>query len=137
MEFKPGHYLAFKLSDSSRHTLLLSFHAKFSKVYAHHVTIEFNLTEEKLKKMLGELGTSKVKVYVTGFSRMDDIECATIKFNGHTKRPDGGTYHLTYSLNPPKKPVDSNSLLLASAGEPMYPLAREIMLDGEVILIKK
>lgn len=135
MKFEKGHYLAFELSESARGVLLLSFKPKFPKVYAHHITVEFRLTQEKLDKILKDLGP-KVKVVLTGFSRSDYLECATVTVNGSTKRPDGGTYHLTYSLTPPKKPVDSNQLLLATGGEPMYPLSSGINVDGELKLLK-
>lgn len=135
IKYEKGHYLAFVLSESARAMLLLSFHARFSKVYCHHVTIEFHLTEEKLAAIMKQLG-DRVKVYLTGFSRMDNLELATVKVNGSTKRHDGGTYHVTYSLNPPKKPVDSNELLLATGGQPMYPLDSEILLDGELKLVR-
>lgn len=135
MKFEKGHYLAFVLSDNARSMLLLSFRPKFSKVYVHHVTVEFRLTQEKLDKILQELGDPK-KVVLTGFSRSDHLELATVTLNGKTKRPDGGTYHITYSLDPPKKPVDSNQLLLATGGEAMYPMSGGVNIEGELKLVR-
>lgn len=135
LKYEKGHYLAFVLDENTRAMLLLSFHPRFTKVYCHHVTIEFNLTAEKLEAITKKLG-SKVKATLTGFSRNDELQVATVKVNGETKRPDGGTYHLTYSLTPPAKPVDSNRLLTYTNGEPQFPLDSEIVLQGEVKLVK-
>lgn len=135
LTYQKGHYLAFVLSENARAILLLSFHPRFSKVYAQHVTVEFKLTAEKLEAIKKQFG-SRLKVTATGMCRSSVIECVTIRVNGDTRRPDGGTYHLTYSLELPKRPVDSNELLLAFGGQPQYPFDREIVLDGELELVR-
>lgn len=142
LEFKPGHYLAFELSDKSRANLLALFSPRFSKVIAHHVTIEFNLTKEnfdKYKRMLEP--TPKVSAY--GYAKGDGIECVAIAISGpniqnDTDRADGSFYHVTLSLDPPHKPVESNKLkdkvVLISS---MFRSVASLGLSGEFKLLKK
>ena len=43
----------------------------------------------------------------------EGIQALVCEVDGTTKRPDGGTYHITWSLDPEKfAPVDSNELIL-------------------------
>jgi hypothetical protein len=36
------------------------------------------------------------------------VEALVVELNGSTKRPDGNTYHITWSLAEGRKPVESN-----------------------------
>lgn len=135
-EFKTGHYLAFEISDKSRAHLLTMFPAQFSKVVAHHVTIEFNLTAEKFdnhKKML----TSQTEVRVYGYAKGDGIECVAVSINDEIDRADGSFYHVTLSLEPPHKPVESNLLETKVSGITNIFAMKTFTLDGTFKLIKK
>src|ERR1035437_4622886 len=108
-EYKPGHYLAFEISDKSRANLLTIFPAHFSKIIAHHVTIEFNLTAEKFDNYK-KLFTQQTEVRVYGYANGDGIECVAVSIDNEDERADGSFYHVTLSLEPPHKPVESNKL---------------------------
>jgi len=46
--------------------------------------------------------------------RADDgesLECLVVELNGTTDRPDGSTYHITWSLGPGRKARESNDVL--------------------------
>ena len=46
--------------------------------------------------------------------RADDgksLECLVVEFDGTTARPDGSTYHITWSLGPGRKARESNDVL--------------------------
>jgi hypothetical protein len=141
-EFKPGHYLAFELSDKSRANALALFTPRFSKVICHHVTIEFNLTKdnfEKYKRML----TPTPVVTAYGYAKGDGIEALAVAISGpnvenETDRVDGSFYHVTLSLDPPHKPVESNKLkdkvVLISS---MFRSVASLTLAGEFKLLKK
>ena len=46
--------------------------------------------------------------------RADDgesLECLVVKVDGTTDRPDGSTYHITWSLGPNRKARESNDVL--------------------------
>lgn len=51
--------------------------------------------------------------------RSDDgrgVEAMVVQIDGSTGRPDGSTYHITWSLQPGRKAVESNDVI-AKAGE--------------------
>ena len=46
--------------------------------------------------------------------RADDgssLECLVVELDGITDRPDGSTYHITWSLGPHRKARESNDVL--------------------------
>jgi hypothetical protein len=46
--------------------------------------------------------------------RADDgksLECLVVELDGTTDRPDGSTYHITWSLGPGRKARESNDVL--------------------------
>ena len=46
--------------------------------------------------------------------RADDgagVEAMVVRLGGTTDRPDGSTYHITWSLGPGRKPRESNDVL--------------------------
>lgn len=98
-----NHYIGWELDAVSRAALLARFPQKYSKLIAHHVTFKFGVNDESLMPILH---SSKVVGYV------DDgvgIEGLIVEINGTTARPDGSTYHITWSLNPTThRPVHTN-----------------------------
>jgi len=130
MKFEKNHYLAFELTEKSRAHLLSVFQPKFTKVICHHVTIEFNLTEEKLAAFEDRVGDSVV--HAIGHAVGDGIECVAVSIGGRTDRADGSFYHVTLSLEPPHKPVESNKL------QDKVELIRGfVKLEGQFKLLKK
>ena len=135
--FEPGTYLAFELSDKSRAHLLSVFSPRFNKVFCEHVTIEFNLTKDNFahyKKVLSP--TVVLRVY--GYAKGDGIECLAVAVGNNVDRPDGSFYHITLSLDHPRKPVDSNTLEDKVVGiRSMFRNLDSIKLEGEFKLLKK
>jgi hypothetical protein len=41
----------------------------------------------------------------------DSLECLVVEIDGTTQRPDGSTYHVTWSLGPGRRARQSNDLL--------------------------
>jgi len=102
-----GGYQAFELSSSSRSQLAQSFPPKFSEFVGHHVTYKRGA---KSDQPLPEASSFKVVGYACDPA---GIECLVVEVDGSTVRPDGGTYHCTWSLDREAgfKPVKSNDLL--------------------------
>ena len=99
-------YTAYVLTDASRDALLEKFPPKYSKVIGHHVTVEFGvpedteLPEDANLRVIGEADSG------------DGLQALVVSVDGTIRRPDGGTYHITWSLEPDRyKPVDSNTLI--------------------------
>jgi hypothetical protein len=52
-----------------------------------------------------------VTAVVLGWALGDGIEALVVAIDGHTRRPDGSTYHITYSYASNHHPAESNELL--------------------------
>lgn len=101
-------YVAFILKNTSRSKLLSLFPPKYDKVIAHHVTYQFGVNKDNV--ILPEI----YDLNVVGYANDENgIEALIVEFNGTTKRLDGGTYHITWSLDHKQgyKPKHSNDLI--------------------------
>jgi hypothetical protein len=130
LKYKKGKYLAFVLDKISRDALLGFVKPKFSEVICHHVTIEFKLTEERFDTWMKAYADNPPPVVITGISRGNDVECFTAELDEDNRRRDGGWYHITLSVEPPARPVDSNGLLLKTRGTPTDKFKTPIRVTG-------
>lgn len=106
MENLKSKYLAFVLTPKSRADLLKMFPPQFERVLCHHVTLSFNVSPSDVEKFFGKAVVARV----VGLARKDGVECLAVSINQDRFRSDGSFYHVTMSLAPGKKPVDSNKL---------------------------
>lgn len=108
-----GGYQAFEISGASRASLAQTFPPKFPEFIGHHVTYR---TGAKSDQPLPEATTFRVVGYAC-----DDagIEALVVEVDGTTVRPDGRTYHITWSLDRDAgfKPVKSNELIASNGFE--------------------
>src|SRR5437868_12191916 len=104
---RPGTVTGWKLAQPERETLLDRFPPKYENVIADHVTLRVGasaqtpLPRKPLARIVG---------------RADDghsLECLVVELDGTTDRPDGSTYHVTWSLGPDRKARESNDVLRA------------------------
>ena len=103
---KPGTVTGWKLPQVERELLLRRFPPKYDEVVADHVTLRVGATAET--PLPPEPGNAKV------VGRADDgnsLECLVVELDGTTDRPDGSTYHITWSLGPGRKARESNDVL--------------------------
>ncbi|HVU30935.1 MAG TPA: hypothetical protein VHE36_11110 [Sphingomicrobium sp.] len=103
---KPGTVTGWKLPAVERQRLLERFPPKYEKVDADHVTLSTGATPAS---RLPEPPESSAVV-----GRADDgrsLECLVVEIDGTTDRPDGSTYHITWSLGPGRRARESNDLL--------------------------
>ena len=99
-------YMAYHLSSGDRTALLHHFKPKFSEVICEHVTYKFPaMSDDPLPPVAHT-------AHVIGYAHEDGLETLVVEINGSTHRSDGGTFHLTLSLDrSKKKPKDSNELI--------------------------
>lgn len=106
-------YIGWELTERSRNMLLGLYLPKYKRVLAHHVTYKFGTNDPSL---IPEVSKFQVVGYVCdGYG----IEGLVISIDGNTKREDGSTYHITWSLDPAThKPVQTNNVLKEKGFEP-------------------
>jgi hypothetical protein len=103
---KPGTVTGWKLPEVERELLLRQFPPKYENVIADHVTLRTGATSET------PLPRKPDEAQVVG--RADDeksLECLVVALDGTTNRPDGSTYHITWSLGPGRRARESNDVL--------------------------
>lgn len=101
---RPGTVIGWKLDRGERAALLKQFQPKYANVIADHVTLETDAAKKPLPP--------EVRAAIVG--RADDgesLECMVVTIDGTTDRPDGSTYHITWSLGPGRKARESNDVL--------------------------
>lgn len=125
-------YLAFVLDERSRTLLLERIPPKFCNVIAHHVTIFYPKNAADTQLMYAEhqawQADEPIKLEVVRHYVDEHIHAVGVELNGKYLRLDGEFYHVTLSLEPPAKPVDSNKILAK------YPIPR-FELTGSVKLV--
>lgn len=102
---RPGTVTGWKLNRDERAALLERFPPKYENVVADHVTLRTGATPSTPLP-------SKPDARIVG--RADDgrgVECLVVELDGTTDRPDGSTYHITWSLGPGRKARESNEVL--------------------------
>ena len=103
---KPGTVTGWKLSQTERNLLLERFPPRYENVDADHVTLRTGATSDTPLPVTPE--SSKV------IGRADDgtgLECLVVEIDGTTDRPDGSTYHITWSLGLGRRARESNEVL--------------------------
>lgn len=100
----PGSVIGWLLATDDRERLLERFPPKFEKTVAHHVTLKSEAESEPLP--------ADVQAAIVG--RTDDgegVEAMVVAIGGTTDRPDGSTYHITWSLGSGRRAGESNDVL--------------------------
>jgi hypothetical protein len=99
--------LGWKLDPDQRAELLSQFPPRYREVVADHVTLRIGaapdapLPEPARVEMIG---------------RADDgagVEAMVVRLNGTTDRPDGSTFHITWSLEDGRRAKESKDVIAA------------------------
>jgi hypothetical protein len=94
-----------KLDPDQRAELLLQFPPRYGKVVADHVTLEAGVSPDAPRP-------PEAEAEIVG--RADDgagVEAMVVRLNGTTDRPDGSTYHVTWSLGEGRRAKESNDVI--------------------------
>lgn len=100
-----GWVTGWKLPSEERERLLERFPPKYERTVADHVTLNAGASAET---PLPRQFDSEV---VGRADDGDSLECLVVAVGGTTDRPDGSTYHITWSLGPGRRARESNDLL--------------------------
>jgi pyrimidine deaminase RibD-like protein len=98
--------------------LLRQFVPKNPEVVCHHVTVDFRARTGSV------LPDAVTHAEVVGYAYEDGLEALIVSVNGSTDRPDGGTFHVTLSLDRSKgkKPAHSNDLVKSGYEKVSFPV---------------
>ncbi|MCW1430212.1 CsbD family protein [Novosphingobium sp. JCM 18896] len=97
--------VGWKLDRSEREVLLLRLPPSYPEVVADHVTLTAGAPAEHGLP-------ADVAARIVGMA--DDgggVQAMVVAIDGTTVRPDGGTYHITWSLAPGRRASESNDVL--------------------------
>ena len=97
-----GGVTGWKLDRGERDALLRDHPPAYGEPVADHVTLEVG----------GKEIPGDVRAEIVG--RADDgkgVEAMVVTVDGTTDRPDGSTYHITWSLGPGRRAKESNDVL--------------------------
>jgi hypothetical protein len=100
-----GYVTVWKLPRDEREQLLERFPTRYERAIADHVTLQAGASEDTPLPR-------RVESRIVG--RADDgqsLECLVVEIDGSTGRPDGSTYHITWSLGPGRRAKESNDVL--------------------------
>lgn len=105
MASRPG-FIGWALDRGQREELLRRFPPRYPEAVADHVTLKFGDAAERLPtETSGEI----VGVADDG----SGVQAMVVRIGGTTDRPDGSTYHITWSLGPGRKAKESNEVIAA------------------------
>ena len=120
---KPGTVTGWKLPREERDVLLQRFPPKYERAIADHVTLRVGAT--------AETPLPRVPNVAQIVGKADDgssLECLVVELDGTTDRPDGSTYHITWSLGPHRQARESNDVLRDQGWDPL-PAPIDVTLD--------
>ncbi len=103
---EPGTVIGWKLDRAERDDLLRRFPPRYPSPDADHVTLRTDAKDEPLPE--------QVEAAIVGRADDEDsLECMVVTVDGATNRPDGSTFHITWSLDKSKgrQARESNDLL--------------------------
>ena len=97
-------YTGWLVDPADREKLLGWFPPRYPAVVAHHVTLKFgDETAEApgpvTAEILGEADDG------------DGVQALVVAIGGSPVRPDGGTFHITWSLAPGREAKESNAVI--------------------------
>jgi hypothetical protein len=97
--------IGWKLDRAQRTELLLQFPPRYAEVVADHVTLRVRASAG------APLPDERIGEIVGGGDDGEGVEAMVVAIGGTTDRPDGSTYHITWSLGPGRRAKESNDVL--------------------------
>jgi hypothetical protein len=97
-------YTGWLVDPGERDALLARFPPRYPEVVAHHVTLkvgdrEAHPPQETRGEIVGEADDGA------------GVQALVVAIGGTTERPDGSTYHITWSLGPGREARESNDVI--------------------------
>lgn len=106
-------YVGWEVDRHERDALLQQFRPTYDRVVADHVTLKFGVEDRSFlpAETTGE---------IVGFADDGDgVQAAVVRIDGTTDRPDGSTYHITWSLADGREAKESNDVIAGRGWTPI------------------
>ncbi|MDB5427494.1 MAG: hypothetical protein JWR43_1469 [Phenylobacterium sp.] len=100
-------YTGWLLDPGQRDALLARFPPRHARAVAHHVTLKFG---DRMAEAPGEVAAEIVGEADDGAG----VQAMVVRIDGAAARPDGGTFHITWSLGPGREAKESNDVVAAN-----------------------
>ena len=100
-----NHVIGWQVDGADRAALLARFPARHARPVADHVTLRSRVAADAPQP-------AATRADIVG--RADDgtgVEAMVVRIEGTTARPDGGTYHITWSLAEGREARESNKVI--------------------------
>ena len=109
--------LGWKLDRRERDALLARFPPVFARTVADHVTLRHGAPEDAALP-------GPVQARISGESTDGEgVQAMVVEIDGTTDRPDGSTYHITWSLCADRAAKESNHVIRAHGWRPVEAVA--------------
>jgi hypothetical protein len=99
-------YTGWLVDPAEREALLARFRPRYTRVVAHHVTLKFG---DRTAQAPGEVAAEIVGEADDGLG----VQALIVAIDGAPARPDGGTFHITWSLADGREARESNAVIAA------------------------
>jgi hypothetical protein len=109
----PPRFVGWALDRRQRPELLKRFPSRYPTTVADHVTLKFGDAQAVLPTE-----TSGEIVGVADDGR--GVQAMVVRIGGTTDRPDGSTYHITWSLMPGRAAKESNDVIREYGWTPFH-----------------
>lgn len=105
-------YTGWLVDPDARGALLARFPPRYETVVAHHVTQKFGDRQAlppkaTMAQIVGEADDG------------EGVQALVVAIDGAPDRPDGGVYHITWSLAPGREARESNAVIAARGWTPL------------------
>ena len=105
-------YTGWLVDPAEREALLARFQPLYERVVAHHVTLKFG---DETAQAPGEVAAEIVGEADDGVG----VQALVVAIDGSTARPDGGTFHVTWSLEAGREAKESNDVIARLGWTPL------------------
>jgi hypothetical protein len=105
-------YTGWLVDPAERETLLTRFPPRYERVVAHHVTLKFG---DEGARAPGEVAATIIGVADDGVG----VQALVVAIDGAPARPDGGTFHITWSLAQGREARESNDVIAGRGWAPL------------------
>lgn len=105
-------YTGWLVDPDARDALLARIPPRYPRVVAHHVTLKFG--DRSARPPQDTHGK------IVGVADDDQgVQVAVVRIGAGTDRPDGGTFHITWSLGPGREAKESNDVIARLGWAPL------------------